>query len=215
MPVSHITVTIVAPGRAVRRAAAPRSTLAPVEVPANRPSSRASRMRHGGGILGRDALDPVGDLRAATAARRSRRRCRRSCARPVRPPESTADSAGSTATMRDRPVMPAQAFGDAAQRRGGADALHEGVDPAVRLRPDLLGHRVIGGELVACCSAGRSRSRRSLRAITPRRLDHVARQFLGHAAALARHELKLARPGSACGRAFRCAKASEVTMCSG
>lgn len=42
MPVSHMTVTMVArrPGRSARRRAA--ATLQPVDVPANNPSSRAS-----------------------------------------------------------------------------------------------------------------------------------------------------------------------------
>ena len=43
MPVSHITVTMVAPGFKRSASLKDAATLAPVEVPANRPSSRVSR----------------------------------------------------------------------------------------------------------------------------------------------------------------------------
>src|SRR6478672_2901236 len=114
---------------------------------------------------------------------------------PGVPPESTADSPGSTATTRS----PGWWARRAAQRRRGADRLHERVDPAAGLRPDLLAEGVVArdavgvGELVGPVRPG-------LAADLPGGGDHGLDEALGDQAALARHESEIGAVGGHLGQ---------------
>ena len=76
----------------------------------------------------------------------------------------------------------AQGLGNAAHAGGGSRALHERIDPAARLGPDLLRHRVIGGELIGVVELVGPEGARSLGDLA-RGFDHVAGQRRVHAAA--------------------------------
>ena len=121
-------------------------TLAPVDVPANSPSSRARRS-----AIALASSVETGSIRSATSRRPERND--EAGADPVdlvgarRPPDRTGDSAGSTATTLIRSV--------AAQRLGGARAGRPRCRRSARSRrsalrsaPDLVRQRVIRRQLV-------------------------------------------------------------------
>jgi hypothetical protein len=68
-----------------------------------------------------------------------------------------------------------QGLGDAAHARGGAGALHEGVDAAAGLRPDLVRERMIGAQLIGVVELVGPEGA-GLPGDLPCRLDHVSRQ---------------------------------------
>jgi hypothetical protein len=43
-------------------------------------------------------------------------------------------------------AVPAQALGDATERGGGVNHVHEGIDPSFSLRPDLVREAVVSRE---------------------------------------------------------------------
>jgi len=83
----------------------------------------------------------------------------------------------------------AERLADAAQAPGGADDLDEPVDLAPRLPPDLVGHARVAGELPGIAQlVGPERARAV--GDYPGGVNHVARQPLGHPAAVAGHDLQ-------------------------
>ncbi len=195
IPVSHMTVTIVAPGpiRSARRNAA--MTLAPVDVPAKRPSSRARR-----NAMARASSVETCSMPSATSVA------------PEGHDEASADAIDLVGARR--PPGQDGRFGrlhgdDLGSRRRGYAALRQFPAAMPRCRrsgrtrrsrpsvcdPDLVGHLPIGGELVHVLHLVGPKGPGFARN-DARRRDHVAGQLLGHASALARHDLKLCSEAS-------------------
>ncbi len=209
-PESTSRVATVAPGPSCRPSRIAASTLAPDEVPANSPSSLRQAPRHGLGLVGRDRDDLVDQVRRPHRRRGSRCRCLRSDARPVRRRRARRIPPARPRRCGSR-IVALQHGGDALQRGHGADRLHEGIDLAAGLGPDLLAHRMIAGDAVAVVELvgptgvglGRDRLRGG---------DHGLDELLG--------DLAARRSGSACSSApkariwvsFSALKASEVTI---
>ncbi len=88
----------------------------------------------------------------------------------------------------------AQNLGNTANASGGSGALHESVDPAIRLPPNLLGHCMVSGELAGVVELIGPKGA-ALRGDAAGRFDHSARQRLVHSAAEARHDGQLGAKG--------------------
>jgi hypothetical protein len=69
----------------------------------------------------------------------------------------------------------AQGLGDAAHAGRRPGALHEGVDAAAGLRPDLVGHRMIGAQLIGVVELVGPEGAGPPGDLSRRR-DHVSRQ---------------------------------------
>ena len=125
-PESTAIVTTVWSVPGVLRRAGPRRHWRRWRCPRRAPPPReAPRHRHRlGGRHGRDLVSE----RAAHSGTTKPAPMPSILCTPVGPPDSTADSAGSTATTCMCARLRSQALGDPAQRAGRADALHEGVD---------------------------------------------------------------------------------------